>query len=111
MLVTYLEPACARRLFSCFDEPEFRATFELTIKHRLQNTALSNMPIIKRGKSNGHAVTTYERTPMMSSYLLSLVVGEFGFIGGALKRDGTQISIYAPVGLDIKISDMIWKAI
>lgn len=42
MLATQFRPNYARRLFPCFDEPAYMATFELTVKHPPETIALSN---------------------------------------------------------------------
>lgn len=38
-----METTHARRVFPCFDEPAFKATFDVTVGHELANKALSNM--------------------------------------------------------------------
>lgn len=45
MAVTQFEPISARAAFPCFDQPEFKAKFEISIAHKKNITALSNMPI------------------------------------------------------------------
>ena len=47
MAITKLKPAYARRVFPCFDEPDFKAKFAITIVHLQNLTAISNMPIEK----------------------------------------------------------------
>ena len=45
MLGTQMEPADARRMFPCWDEPVFRARFQLTVVVPEKHLAVSNMPI------------------------------------------------------------------
>lgn len=37
-----MEPTETRRVFPCFDEPEMKAVFHVTIVHRLNTRALGN---------------------------------------------------------------------
>lgn len=54
-----------------------QATFQITLDVPSEVTALSNMPIIKE-KLNGNIKTVYfEESPMMSTYLVAVVVGLF----------------------------------
>ncbi|CAM8961662.1 unnamed protein product [Rhodiola kirilowii] len=98
MAVTQFEPADARRCFPCWDEPVFKATFKITLKNVPSDlVALSNMPIVEE-KSSGHLKTiSYEESPMMSTYLVAVVIGLFDFIEDHT-IDGTKVRIYCPVG-------------
>jgi puromycin-sensitive aminopeptidase len=74
---TQLEAADARRFFPCFDEPDKKARFRLSVTTATRNTVLSNNPVEKveplgRGRKTVH----FRRTPPLSSYLLALAVGE-----------------------------------
>lgn len=42
ILATQLEPTHAREVFPCFDEPEMKAVFNVTIIHRRGTVALGN---------------------------------------------------------------------
>ncbi len=42
MILTHFEPVHAREAFPCFDEPGFKAKFQLTVKHENNTRMLSN---------------------------------------------------------------------
>ena len=42
MIATKFEPTDARKAFPCFDEPQLKATYEITIEHPKDTIALSN---------------------------------------------------------------------
>lgn len=69
LAVTQFEPDFARRVFPCFDEPSFKAVFELTLS--CDGEAVSNAPLRRR---EGR-LAEFAPTPRMSTYLLALVNG------------------------------------
>ena len=71
MLSTQFESCDARRAFPCFDEPNLKATFDFEIEVPKGLTALSNMPVKSErdGSSQGLKFVTFERTPVMSTYV------------------------------------------
>ncbi|KAK5977784.1 Peptidase family M1, partial [Trichostrongylus colubriformis] len=79
--VTHFEPSSARRMVPCFDEPNFKANWTVTIIHPEGTTALSNGKEIGevREASSPWITSTFEETPKMSTYLLAIAVGEFKF--------------------------------
>lgn len=80
LMSTYLQPTNARMAFPCYDEPQIRATFQLTIRHDKSYKAISNTPIINVTDHQNYSVTVFEKTPLMQSYLLAFVVSNFNFI-------------------------------
>jgi aminopeptidase N len=76
MLSTQMEPADARRMFPCWDEPAFRATFQLTVTVPSKWATVSNMPVAKRVSRGALTTTTFQRSPKMPSYLIELSVGD-----------------------------------
>ncbi|MDB6017722.1 MAG: Aminopeptidase [Pedosphaera sp.] len=97
MLATQMEPTDARRMFPCWDEPVFRATYALTVVVPAQHLAVSNMPIERQAPAgDGLQEITFQRTPPMASYLVVLVSGELEELKG--KVDGVQIRIITTEG-------------
>lgn len=105
-LGTQFEPTDARRFFPCWDEPSFRASFELTAVVPENWIAVSNMPIESEHKidlpSQGFGAASigkevrFQPTPSMSSYLNVFVAGELDTIEA--KAAGTQIRVIATKG-------------
>src|SRR5436190_7005968 len=80
MLGTQFEATDARRMFPCWDEPSFRARFQLTAVVPENFTAVSNMPIEEQKKTGGAKEVRFVATPPMASYLNVLCVGELDAI-------------------------------
>ena len=82
MLATQLEAIHARRVFPSFDEPSFRAIFEISVRTPAGHEAVSNMPLSGR-KPDGETVThRFLPTPPMPTYLVAVAVGRFESLPG-----------------------------
>ncbi|XP_029378114.1 aminopeptidase N-like [Echeneis naucrates] len=77
LIITNNEPIYARNVFPCFDEPEMKAVFNVTIIHRRQTTALANAPVDKIQLIDDWKYTRFHSTPKMSTYLFAFAVSEF----------------------------------
>ncbi len=74
---TQLEAADARRFFPCFDEPDKKARFRLSVTTAGANAVLSNAPEEKtEGLPQGRKTVHFAETPPLSTYLVALAVGE-----------------------------------
>ncbi|XP_059049682.1 aminopeptidase N-like [Achroia grisella] len=77
---TQFEPTSARAAFPCFDEPAFKAKFEISIAHPTNITALSNMKVINEEpitERPGWQWTHFDRSVNMSTYLVAYILSDF----------------------------------
>lgn len=89
---TQMEPTDARRMFPCFDEPDMKAKFKLSVVIDADLKAISNGKILKEtvNKKTGKKRIDFESSPKMSTYLVALIVGDF-------KSTETKIACGVPV--------------
>ncbi|KUI62782.1 Alanine/arginine aminopeptidase [Cytospora mali] len=104
MLSTQFESTDARRAFPCFDEPNLKATFDFAIEIPTDQVALSNMPVKDiKPTTNDKQLVSFEKTPIMSTYLLCWAVGDFEYVEAFTERryNGKQlpVRVYTTRGL------------
>ncbi len=107
--VTQFESTDARRAFPCFDEPAFKATYDVSLVVDAADTAISNSPIAADtpGPGDGKHTLHFAPTPKMSTYLVAFLVGDFQCTGG--EQDGVAIRVCStpdkvaltPYGVDV----------
>jgi aminopeptidase N len=97
LLSSQLEPADARRIFPCWDEPAFKATFALTVTIPRAFLAVGNMPVTHEEMVEPNLKRiAFAPTPKMSSYLFVLTVGELERITAEV--DGVTIGVVTTAG-------------
>src|SRR5213075_3539058 len=96
MLGSQFEATDARRFFPCWDEPVFRARFQLIVVVPKNWLAVSNMPVESEKKIAGGKEVRFAPTPPMSSYLNVFVAGELDVIESRIGP--TQIRVIATKG-------------
>src|SRR5262249_48495250 len=82
--VSQMEPTDARRAFPSFDEPAYKAPFDISVVADTGDTAISNGKIVSDTPGPGadkHTIK-FEMTPKMSTYLVAIMVGDFACING-----------------------------
>lgn len=97
-LYTQFENSDARRFVPSWDEPDFKATFDLTVDVPAGQMAVSNMPVAaSKDLGNGLKRVSFGTSPKMSTYLLFLGVGDFE--RATLKAEGgTEIGVITQQG-------------
>jgi aminopeptidase N len=94
LIATQFESHHAREVFPCLDEPEAKATFDVTLTTENDGVVLGNMPVKTQSEESGRLVTSFERTPRMSSYLLAWVYGDLHKKTAKTKR-GVEVNVWA----------------
>ena len=73
---TQFQSTDARRAFPCWDEPDMKATFDVTLVVDEDLLAVSNgAEVAREPRDDGKHVVTFDRTMKMSTYLVAFVVG------------------------------------
>jgi aminopeptidase N len=95
---TQFEDTDARRAFPSFDEPAYKATFDVTVIADKGTTVISNGKVVSDSPGPGSAKHTvhFSTSPRMSSYLVAVVVGNFEYIEG--EADGIPIRVWSSPG-------------
>jgi len=96
LLSTKMESTDARRMFPCWDEPAFRATFQLTVTVPAAWATVSNMPVSRRAVHGALATTVFERSPKMPSYLIEFTGGELAAVSAT--SGSTALGVWADQG-------------
>ncbi|MCH9651992.1 MAG: M1 family metallopeptidase [Deltaproteobacteria bacterium] len=72
---TQFEADEARAAFPCWDEPEFKIPYQMTLTVPSALMAVSNTPVQSESEQEGWRTTRFRPTPPLPSYLLALAVG------------------------------------
>jgi aminopeptidase N len=96
-LATNFEPAHARQLLPCWDEPARKATFSVMVDAPKDRMAVSNMPAIESTPLSATLQRVrFAESPKMSTYLLFIAVGDFERIHKDV--DGTDVGVVVKRG-------------
>ena len=98
-LYTQFEVSDARRMFTCFEQPDLKATYQLTVTAPDHWRVISNAPTPEPTPAGEKTATwVFEPTERISTYLVALIAGNYqGGDGEITTRDGRTIpmGVYA----------------
>ncbi|XP_058467780.1 membrane alanyl aminopeptidase-like [Malaya genurostris] len=112
---TQFQTTSARRAFPCFDEPKFKATFQLKINRPYTYRSFSNTKIMSQSYiSDTRIQDLFEETPVMSTYLVAFIVADYientksnmGILARPEAWDQTKYSLQ--VGIDLLHELEMW---
>ncbi|XP_066246171.1 aminopeptidase N-like [Euwallacea similis] len=98
LATTQMASVYARTVFPCFDEPAFKAPFEISVARRTNTTVLSNMPVkeIEPMNETGWVWDHFETTPPMATYLVAFTICDFDHVTSSNRSIGPVFKVYAP---------------
>jgi aminopeptidase N len=75
---TKFEPSFAKTFIPCWDEPRFKTTFNVTVKHPMNLQILFNTAPLTNAKQlrPDVGITQFKETPQMAIFLLGFVLGK-----------------------------------
>ena len=90
----------ARKAFPCFDEPNFKTPWQLTLHVSKSDAAVSNTPVqSETAEPGGRKKVVFGETKPLPSYLMALGVGPFDFVdAGQAGKNHTPLRMIAPKG-------------
>ncbi|MFI6478919.1 aminopeptidase N [Nonomuraea sp. NPDC050663] len=86
-LHSQFETADAHRMYACFDQPDLKATFELTVHAPDEWKCISNAPAVQNGNT-----WSFEKTPRISTYITALCAGPYHEVRS--EHDGIPLGLY-----------------
>ncbi|ESN97951.1 hypothetical protein HELRODRAFT_85035 [Helobdella robusta] len=96
LAATQMQATYARTVFPCFDEPQMKAEFKMSIIRPKHYISLFNTEkICEKEVSSIETMDIYHSSPKMSTYLVAVVVSDYSS-KAHLTKSGTAVAIYAP---------------
>src|SRR5579862_567928 len=98
---TQLESIFARRVFPCFDEPGYKAPWQISLVVPAAQMAVSNTPAVAEDTlPEGMKRVRFAQTRPLPGYLIAFGVGPFDIVdAGTAGRKATRVRIVVPRGM------------
>ena len=91
-LYTLLVPDRARTLFPCFDQPDLKARFSLTLDIPEEWVAVANGTLLEEHVREGRKHLLFQETALLPTYLFSFAAGRWNT--ATFDRDGQPVHIF-----------------
>lgn len=105
-LYTQMEPYDARRMFPCFDQPDIKATYTMTVEAPLTWNVVSNTTPAKPVEKKNHKVWAFPESAKFSTYLVALHAGPYVEWSG--KAGDIPMSLYARKSIAQQVDHEEW---
>jgi aminopeptidase N len=92
-LYTQYEPADARRVFACFEQPDMKAPFVFTVHAPRRWSVLSNREALATERTKTAQVVTFGPTLPISTYITAVVAGPYHHVTGMWHGDGIEVPL------------------
>lgn len=98
-LYTQFETADAHRMFTCFDQPDLKASFELTVLAPPSWEVVSNSApdTVREPAGEGRVRWHFPATPVVSTYITALIAGPYHVVRD--EHDGIPLGLYCRASL------------
>jgi aminopeptidase N len=104
-LYSQFETADAKRMFACFDQPDLKATYQLTVRVPADWKVVSNTLVADSETDTSGAVRhAFGTTRLLSTYLVALVAGPYREWRDEFVTDGDDGRVTIPLGLYCRAS-------
>lgn len=97
LAATQFEATDARRAFPCWDEPQFKAVFDVTLAIDPALMAISNSRIVDDRQEGGKRVLRFAESMKMSTYLVAFIVGRLESTAPIMAQ-GTPVRLWSVPG-------------
>jgi cytosol alanyl aminopeptidase len=107
-ITTQFESIFARRVFPCFDEPNVKVPWQLTLDVPVDNLAFANTPVASETALDAtHKRVAFAPTKPLPSYLVAFGVGPFEIVDAGKTQSGAPVRVIALAG---RAADAQWAA-
>jgi aminopeptidase N len=97
-LYSQFETADAKRMFACFDQPDLKGRYTLTVSAAPDWKVISNAAIVQSSETASGAIShSFATSEIFSTYLVALIAGPYA--GWHDEHDGIPLGIYCRASL------------